>query len=269
MKKFAVFGNPIAQSLSPVIHQMFAKSCHLDIDYQKILVPMDSFNATVQTFFKEGVGCNVTVPFKEQAYNLVDKADPAATLAKAVNTIKITSDGELHGFNTDGIGLVTDLVSCYGTLKDKSVLLIGAGGAARGCVHPLLESGIKDLLIMNRTLEKAQKISDEMQDSRISVCATAALPDKWLPDVIVNSTSASLQNKLPGADGKWFANCGVAYDMVYGKQPTTFMEFAQEHGARLRCDGLGMLVEQAAAAFTIWTASVPSTTDVKMALRNR
>jgi shikimate dehydrogenase len=272
MKKFAVFGNPIAQSLSPRIHSMFATECNVDIEYTKKLAPVDGFEASLGEFFSDpqSYGCNVTSPFKEIAYGLMDEVSPAATLAKAVNTIKKTECGNLSGDNTDGIGLVADLLSKTSTLENKTILLIGAGGAAKGCIYPLLECNIKSLLLVNRSVDKAMDIANNVNDKRIEVMTTEALDHIKAVDIVINSTSASLHNQLPNVcRPSWFTHCEIAYDMAYSQEPTLFMQYAKAQGAPIQLDGLGMLVEQAAAAFTIWTGLKPSTDRVKAELRER
>ena len=266
MKKYAVFGNPIAQSLSPTIHAMFAKSCGIELEYTKILAPVDGFEQALSNFWAEGgVGCNVTLPFKEQAYALANECNSAAKLAKAANTLKRDESGTLHAYNTDGIGLVTDLTAKGAKLDGANVLLLGAGGAAKGVVQPLLEAGVKTLHILNRTLSKAQVIEkDSGSDRVVAITAESLAPDY---EVVINSTSASLQGTLPEVPVSVFKHCNIAYDMVYGSEPTVFMEFAKENGATAQVDGLGMLVQQAAAAFTIWTGEQPETQDVEHYLR--
>ncbi|MEC8231778.1 MAG: shikimate dehydrogenase, partial [Pseudomonadota bacterium] len=171
MKKFAVFGNPIAQSLSPTIHQMFAQQVGEEISYEKILAPEDGFVDAASAFLAQdaAIGCNVTMPFKLDAYNFAQVEDAAANDAKAVNTLMKTADGNVYGFNTDGIGLVNDLLNNGVALKNKHVLLLGAGGAARGVVSPLFEAGIAKLTIANRTLSRAEQVASESQYNEIAV----------------------------------------------------------------------------------------------------
>ncbi len=269
MKKFAVFGNPIAHSVSPTIHQMFAKSCGEDIGYEKILVPLDSFAEALESFFSDpqAVGCNVTVPFKQQAFEIAIDNSSAAKAAQAVNTLSKDSHGKIHGYNTDGMGLVRDLIAHDTDIKGKRILLIGAGGAARGAVMPLIEQFPAAIAVFNRTKEKAIEMVDSLSHELLTVVDKTAVND-FAADIVINSTSASLSNALPeGVTPELFAGCELAYDMAYGKQRTTFMEYAEQHGARQQLDGLGMLVEQAAAAFTIWTAKSPDTAPVIQYLR--
>ena len=270
MKKFAVFGNPIAQSVSPSIHKMFAEQVGEEIAYDKLLAPLDGFKEAATAFFSQAdvIGCNVTVPFKGDAWALADSLNNAADLAQAVNTLHKTSDGKIAGYNTDGIGLVADLQNQGVSLADKNVLIIGAGGACRGVVHPLLDMGIATLAITNRTIEKAKSIANSAGDSRVIALNKAGLTS-FEPDIIINSTSASLSHTLPDMEGIVFSHCELAYDMVYGSQPTTFMLAMRERGIGNVADGLGMLVEQAAASFTIWTAKTVQTAPVIQRLREQ
>jgi shikimate dehydrogenase len=239
MKKFAVFGNPIVQSLSPTIHQMFAKQCGEQISYEKILAPEDGFTPAANTFLSQpgAVGCNVTMPFKQDAFALASVDDQAALDAKAVNTLMKRSDGTIAGFNTDGVGLVNDLLNHGVQLQGKRVLLIGAGGAARGVIAPLIASGIASLHLTNRTKAKAETVASETGGGKVKVVG--------------------------------IEDCDKVYDMVYRAEPTYFMQQALSLGALQVLDGLGMLVEQAAASFTIWTGYKPKTSAVIDVLRSQ
>lgn len=270
MKKFAVFGNPIAHSVSPTIHQMFAKNCGETISYEKVLVPLDDFEQALSSFFSDpmAMGCNVTVPFKQQAFELASDNSSAARAAQAVNTLFKDGSGDIHGYNTDGMGLVRDLIAHGTELKDKRILLIGAGGAARGAIMPLIDESPASIAVFNRTRSKAQEMVDTLSHDRLAVIDKHNLND-FAADIVINSTSASLSNTLPdGVSPQLFTHCELAYDMAYGKSRTVFMEYAQQHGARKQLDGLGMLVEQAAAAFTIWTDKSPDTAPVIQFLRD-
>lgn len=250
---------------------MFAKSCGENIGYEKILVPLDSFAKALESFFSDpqAVGCNVTVPFKQQAYEIAVDNSPAAKAAQAVNTLSKDIEGKIRGDNTDGVGLVRDLMGHDTDLKGKRILLIGAGGAARGAVMPLIEQSPAVIAVFNRTKANATEMVDSLTHDLLTVVDKATVKD-FAADIVINSTSASLSNTLPeGVSPELFARCELAYDMVYGKQPTVFMEYARLHGARQQLDGLGMLVEQAAAAFTIWTAKSPETAPVIQYLRNK
>jgi len=269
MKKFAVFGNPIAQSLSPTIHQMFAEQVGEKISYEKILAPVDGFVDAANAFLaQEGaVGCNVTMPFKLDAFNLAKVDDQAAKDAQAVNTLMNGDSGEIWGYNTDGVGLVNDLLNSGVEIKGKRVLLIGAGGAARGVISPLLKAGAASLTITNRTKAKAEEVASAASNAKVQVAALEDIADV-APHIIINSTAASLSNELPCRlnDGV-LQNCEVVYDMVYKNSPTRFMREAAELGVKTQIDGLGMLVEQAAEAFYIWTQKRPDTSDIVKRVR--
>ncbi|WP_159534770.1 MULTISPECIES: shikimate dehydrogenase [Alteromonas] len=269
MKKFAVFGNPIVQSLSPTIHQMFAKQCGEQISYEKILAPEDGFTPEAKAFLAQpdAIGCNVTMPFKQDAFALANVDDQAALDAKAVNTLMKRSDGTVAGFNTDGVGLVNDLLNHGVQLQGKRVLLIGAGGAARGVIAPLIASGIASLHLTNRTKAKAEIVASETGGGKVKVVGIEDC-DTVAPHIIINSTAASLSNELPcSLDGGVLHHCEVVYDMVYKNSPTRFMRDAAELGVKTQIDGLGMLVEQAAESFYIWTDKQPNTKDVIEYLR--
>lgn len=268
MKKFAVFGNPISQSLSPAIHHMFADLTGETIQYEKIEAPIEDFEDTVTNFFADerAVGCNVTVPFKERAFKLSEaNCNEEAATAKAVNTLH-NVDGCLHGYTTDGMGLVADLLSTTGTLSGKRILLIGAGGATRGVAGPLLRENPESLFIANRTFAKAQAIVSDIANPKFEAITADDLVSIEA-HIIINCTSASLTGDLPVVSDSMFGKCELAYDMVYSSQPTRFMQYAAEKGAAGTRDGFGMLVEQAAAAFTIWTGKRPETAGVIQKLR--
>jgi shikimate dehydrogenase len=258
--KYAVIGNPISHSKSPQIHKMFAEQTGQDISYEAILAPLDSFAATIERLRKEGYkGCNVTVPFKLQASNLTPYLSTEVNDANAANTLAF--DGEIiKADNTDGTGLVRDIEhNLRIILQGKRVLLMGAGGAARGVQMPLICSGIQRLDIANRSLGKAEEmlihghrfISDQFNVT-IDAKSYSDLGGEQF-DIIINATSSGLsdENPLQKDVGNIFAPGALAYDMMYGRE-TPFMQFAREHGAAVVSDGLGMLVEQAAESFRIW-----------------
>jgi len=274
--KYAVIGNPIAHSKSPQIHKMFARQTGQDISYDKFEAPLDGFKEKIDELRKMGYrGCNVTVPFKQEAWRLAAPT-PRALDAGAVNTLKFIN-GEIIGDNTDGVGLVRDIEQNLGiALKQKRILLIGAGGAAQGVLHPLLEASqnhlvIKPLVICNRSPDKAvnliKTIGQHESFSRFSVKAVefGDLNDEQF-DVVINATSAGLKDEMPDIPKTIFAPGVLAYDMMYGRE-TPFMKFAREHGAAKVSDGLGMLVEQAAESFYIWRGVRPGTAPVIAALR--
>jgi shikimate dehydrogenase len=265
--RYAVIGNPVAHSKSPEIHARFAQQTGEQISYERLLAPLDRFEKTVDDFMDAGGrGANVTVPFKLEAYALATELSVRAQAAGAVNTLCLNGD-VIFGDNTDGVGLVTDIVQNAGiALHGKRLLLLGAGGAARGVLLPLLEQQPAQLVIANRMLQKATLLVEEFSAPHgvLSASGYDTLAGKY--DVIINATSASLADALPPLDGAVFAAGALAYDMMYSRDATPFMRFAAGHGATVR-DGLGMLVEQAAESFFVWRGVRPDTGPVHLALR--
>lgn len=265
---YCVFGNPVAHSKSPRIHGEFARLTGQDMDYSARMVQRDDFAKTLAGFFAhEGRGCNITVPFKEEAWRLADVRSVRAEKAGAVNTLLKGKDGRLYGDNTDGVGLVRDLLlnAAY-ALKDKRVLVLGAGGAVRGILAPLLAERPAQLVLANRTRAKAEQLAALFADEGpVRAAAFTDLADEKF-DLIINGTSASLHGEMPAIPSGIFAPGALAYDMMYGASPTVFLQWALAQGAEVR-DGLGMLVEQAAEAFYIWRQLRPPTTQVLAALR--
>jgi len=261
--RYAVFGHPVAHSKSPLIHAAFARQTGQDIAYEAILAPLDGFAGSVAAFVAAGGrGANVTVPFKEKAYALANRLTPRAQRAGAVNTLKFESDGIL-GDNTDGTGLVADLTrNLHRTLAGKRILLLGAGGAARGAIGPLLDQQPAALVIANRTVSRAQELANLFGRS-VRACGFDAADTPF--DLVINATAASLAGELPPLSPRVFATGSLAYDMMYGRD-TPFLSFARTHGAAT-ADGLGMLVEQAAEAFHVWRGIRPDTAPVIAALR--
>ncbi|MGA6103404.1 shikimate dehydrogenase [Pseudomonas solani] len=268
MDRYAVFGNPIGHSKSPLIHRLFAAQTGQALEYEALLAPLDDFTGFARAFFAQGLGGNVTVPFKEQAFQMADSLSERARRAGAVNTLKRLDDGSLLGDNTDGAGLVGDLMRNAGLeLAGKRVLLLGAGGAVRGVLEPLLAQRPAAVVIANRTVEKAEQLAREFAD----LGPVLASGFDWLEepvDLIVNGTSASLAGELPSISPSLIeAGHTVCYDMMYGAQITAFNRWAQEQGAARTLDGLGMLVEQAAEAFLLWRGVRPETAPVLAELR--
>lgn len=271
--RYAVIGNPVAHSKSPQIHAEFARQTGQDMVYDRLLAPLDGFEATVRQFFRSGgKGLNVTVPFKHEARNIttVSPGDNAAD-ADAVNTIKLEAD-QWIGYNTDGIGLVSDIEQNLGfPLHGKRVLLMGAGGASYGVMSPVLAQRPQLLVVANRTLDKAGDLVRHFRKFRdltpggISAAPYAGLAEAQF-DLVINATSAGLSGEMPPLPEGLFAPGALAYDMVYGRD-TLFLAFARRHGARA-VDGLGMLVEQAAASFCIWRGVRPRTAPVIEKLRS-
>ncbi|WP_111498430.1 shikimate dehydrogenase [Marinobacter bohaiensis] len=267
---YAVMGNPISHSKSPLIHNLFAQQTGESLEYTAIQCPMDDFPGTVRTFFERGgKGLNVTVPFKQTAYELVDRMTPGAEAAGAVNTLFQDTDGQLCGENTDGLGLVQDLTVNQGLdLSGKRILVLGAGGAVRGVLRPLLGQKPAEIVIANRTVEKAEALASLFSnDIPVRGCGFADVTEPF--DLIINGTSASLQGDLPPLDAGIIAAHTVSYDMMYGPDLTPFNRWAREHGAQRVIDGLGMLVEQAAEAFACWRGVRPETAPVMAQLRDR
>ena len=269
--RFAVIGNPISHSKSPAIHQAFAKQTGIDLSYERIEAPLDQFAQTVSNFFAAGgKGLNVTVPFKLQAWQLAAHLTQRASEAEAVNTLWI-KDGALHGCNTDGVGLVSDLRRLNIKLDGARVLLVGAGGAARGVIGPLLDTGCASLRVVNRTKEKALELVSSWQSAGRGQLSAGGLSDArqdggW--DLVINASASSLGDAPPDLPQGLYAPGAWAYDMMYGSKPTPFMLQAQRDGASGIADGLGMLVGQAAESFFIWHGVRPDVTPVLSGLRN-
>lgn len=260
--KFAVFGNPIAQSKSPEIHQQFAGQFNLQINYTRILSTEDQFARELAQFFSDGgVGCNVTAPFKELAFQQCATLTETAQRAKAVNTVILQADNSLLGHNSDGIGLVTDIVrNKQVPMRDKDILILGAGGATRGILAPIIAEQPKAITIANRTVEKARLLAAEFADLfPIKITATERPEYNSAPDILINGTSASLSAALPVTDDGLVDRHTVCYDLSYSAQPTAFLEWAASHGAKQTIDGKGMLAEQAADSFLHWTKQSPDT----------
>ena len=267
---YAVMGNPIAHSKSPRIHTLFAKQTGAALDYRAILVAIDGFAEAVTDFrMNGGKGLNVTVPFKEQAWALSTSRSKRAELAGAVNTLSLEDDKTILGDNTDGAGLVRDLLQNHGArLAGQRILLLGAGGAARGVIGPLLDEKPALLVIANRTAEKAVELARLFCElGHTEGCGLGDVAGQPF-DIIINATAASLSGTVPAIAGDTVTPGTRCYDMMYGDQPTAFMEWARAQGATQVTDGLGMLVEQAAESFYIWRKVRPDTAPVISALRN-
>jgi shikimate dehydrogenase len=299
--RYAVIGNPIAHSKSPLIHAAFAQQTGQDLEYDRVLTAPDDFADCVRRFFADGGrGLNVTVPFKELAWQLADERSPRAEMAGAVNTLipvpgatpgvtpnatpEATSDLKpaltagaipavrLRGDNTDGVGLIKDLGANHGfDFAGRRVLLLGAGGAARGVLRPLLETGVAELVIANRTAAKAQALAALLGGQtagmiRVCGCGLADLGPTGF-DLIINATSAGLKGAVPAIPARCLAAAAWTYDMLYGDVPTPFCRWGLAQGAVRAIDGLGMLVEQAAESFRLWRGVSPQTAPVIEMLR--
>jgi len=272
MDMYAVFGNPISHSLSPHIHLQFAEQCGQNLHYRAILAPLDGFAESLADFFAQGgKGCNITVPFKQDAYRLCDELTERARRAAAVNTLIRKPDGKRLGDNTDGAGLLRDLTQNLALpLKGRRILLLGAGGAARGVLEPLLGENPGELVIANRSLDKARNLLDEFATlDPLRVCGFADLSREQPFELIINATSASLAGELPPLPDGLLQDQGACYDMLYSKTPTLFQQWAGIQGALVNADGLGMLVEQAAEAFFLWRGIRPDSRAVLKELRGR
>ncbi len=262
--QYAVVGHPVAHSLSPQIHQQFAAQTKQTLDYGKIEAPVDGFVAVVDQFRADGgCGLNVTVPFKAQAWRYVDRLDELATSAQAVNTLSFR-DGDCLGFNTDGLGLLADLkVRHQQTIGGSKVLILGAGGATQGVLGPLLSEQPASVSIVNRTVSKAADLVAAWRRNFAGKCVLKALAYADVDekaDIVINATSMGLANQTVPLDPVWIEGA-FCYDMSYGAN-AKFMSWARQRGAKAAVDGLGMLVEQAAAAFNIWRGIMPQTDDV-------
>ncbi len=290
---YAVIGNPVSHSKSPLIHALFAEQTAQDMGYVAIEAPLDGFATTIERLRVTGCkGCNVTVPFKFEAFHLATQLSARALAAQAVNILSFEDD-KLSGDNTDGIGLVRDIEKNLGiTLSGKRVLLMGAGGAAYGAAFALVNAHVV-LTIANRTLEKADRLRHHLISAlnadpahnenlepfdstahrlaaalsaeTIKSCSYPSLQNMQF-DLVINATSSGLHNEMPPLPSGIFAPGALAYDMMYGRD-TPFMHFAQEQGVTRVCDGFGMLVEQAAEAFFIWRGVRPDTLPVLQKLR--
>ena len=273
MDRYAVIGNPIAHSKSPQIHAAFARQTGQELSYEALLAPVDGFAQTVADFRAQGGrGLNVTVPFKLEAFALAERHTPRAQAAGAVNTLAFSTDGVL-GDNTDGAGLVRDLSANLDfALAGRRILLLGAGGATRGALLPLLDSRPAHLTIANRTVGKAEALAAlfaaHAGDSVLDACGFDALAGRRF-DLVINATAASLAGELPPLPPGLYAEGALAYDMMYGRDPTRFMRAALADGAARAEDGLGMLVEQAAESFALWRGVRPDSGPVLAALRRQ
>lgn len=265
--RYAVVGHPVAHSKSPRIHRTFAEQTGEAVEYRAIDIPAGEFETRVREFFDAGgKGLNVTLPYKEDACRFATRLTRRARQAGAVNTLLREADGSILGDNTDGAGLVRDLTgNLHWDIRGLRVLVLGAGGAVRGVIGPLLEQQPAALVVANRTLSKAQALADAFGPP-VSGCGFDALAGQRF-DLVINGTSASLGGELPPLPDTLLADGACCYDMMYGLEPTVFLRWAKAHGAAAVADGLGMLVEQAAEAFFLWRGVRPKTAAVLLQLR--
>ena len=266
--QYRVFGNPIHQSKSPNIHKAFAQATDQHINYQAQLVKDDEFEETVKDFFaKGGKGLNITVPFKQRAFAMAQVLSAAAKKAEAANTLYLNAQGQLVAENTDGMGLVRDICNnLKGQLAAKRILVLGAGGAVRGVLQPVLAQLPTQVVIANRTYSKACDLAELFTDTG-PIQATPMAQLKGPFDWIINGTSASLAGDIPPLPQGLITNTSRCYDMMYSAQTTVFNEWALNQGAQQADDGLGMLVEQAAQSFNLWRGVLPPTDEVLLTLR--
>ncbi len=259
---YAVFGNPISHSKSPLVHSLFAKEFGINLVYDAVHVEVGGFEQAVSGFHANGGnGLNVTVPFKLNAWKLADELSERAKLAGAVNTLSLESI--VKGDNTDGAGLVRDIETNLAvTFENTNVLIVGAGGAVRGILSPVLEQEPNQIVIANRTKDKAVALA-EIFSSYGNIQASALHEAGSMSfDIIINATSTGIHGELPEISPRIFNNAHLVYDLMYGKDPTPFMNWADKNGVEQVSDGLGMLVEQAAESFRIWHDAVPTTARV-------
>jgi shikimate dehydrogenase len=275
---YCVAGNPIEHSRSPQIHHAFADQFGHNIHYSRLLAPIDAFAQSVMQFREQGgLGMNVTTPFKEQALALADQASLPASAAGAANTLSFV-DGLIHADNTDGPGLVNDLIQRHQLRLDGAdVVILGAGGAARGVVLPLAQASVRSILIANRTEQRASdlvvSLKTHVQPTGVSInsCSLDSLrsvASQLAAPVWINATAAGLNSQDSPVDAALLTNARIAYDMFYASQPTPFMQAAEQADCPLIVDGLGMLVEQAACSYRIWRGVTPETQPVYSMLRS-
>jgi len=270
--RFAVMGNPIAHSKSPRIHTSFGEQCGIALEYTAIQVDVGGFEQAVDGFKASGGrGLNVTVPFKSEAFDYADELSDDARIAGAVNTL-VFADGEpVRGPNPAGSGLVRDIQEVLGvSLQSKRVLVIGAGGATRGVIKPIVDQGPKSLVIANRTPDRAAAVASDLNPHLAMTVTGCGLDDVAGErfDIVINATAASLEGAIPDIDSSVVDGADLVYDMMYAAEPTAFLRWGEAHGAQQIADGLGMLVEQAADAFALWLGQRPLTEALRPGLRD-
>lgn len=264
--KFAVIGNPISHSLSPQIHQHFAEQFGIKLHYEAIAAPEDDFAGTIRQLQNEGYkGVNVTLPFKLQACEIATTLDSYAELADAANTLVFNDDNSINACNTDGLGLVKDLAEAQNVnLQGKTVLILGAGGAVQGIIKPLLDAGTSSITISNRTYSKAQTLAKKFAAyGEVFAVQQGLMPLTLAFDIVINATSASVEGKNLNIPDNIVTKKTVCYDLMYSQDDTVFIQWAKNQKVSQACDGLGMLIEQAAIAFYIWHGQKPNTAKTK------
>tara|TARA_S200000501_G_scaffold170948_1_gene161039 strand:+ start:3453 stop:4268 length:816 start_codon:yes stop_codon:yes gene_type:complete len=270
MKRYAVFGNPIKHSMSPLIHSYFAKSLNIEISYEPILGTIGKFNIEARNFLKDGgSGFNITLPFKQDAYNLATTKSNIALITGSVNTISL-KDGEIHGDNTDGSGFIEDLTKNIGYIvENKKILLMGAGGAAMGVIPNILYENPAELKIFNRTFKKAKDLSKKFSDIGEIQAINIENENKLEFDLIINATSLGIDNVDFVLPKSFFKEDTICYDMSYGEASNSFMSWANKNNLKFY-NGLGMLLEQAADSFYIWESKRPLiTNELRSILKQR
>ena len=267
---YAVLGNPISHSMSPQIHSLFAEQMAISLEYQAIEVPLDKLGPYVTLFSSEGgKGLNITIPFKENAYLLCTDLTKRAKESGSVNTIQFDEKTKIIGDTTDGQGLLNDLIKNYNiSLKEKTVLILGAGGTVRSIIQRLISEEIKEIVIVNRTVSRAEELEKKFNNKiNIKAYSYEALPRRAF-NLVINATSLSLSSKIPIISKEIINKNTFCYDLMYSNNETIFTKWAIENGAMRAVDGLGMLVEQAAESFFIWHGVKPDTAKVISALKN-
>lgn len=269
-KKFAVVGNPVKHSRSPQIHRLFSEEENINLTYDAVCVEPDNFSNWVADFFKQGgTGLNITVPFKVDAFHFADQLTRRARQAGAVNTLFKQEDGIILGDNTDGCGLINDMRdNLQWSLNNKTILVLGAGGAVRGILGPLVNEKPAKIIIANRTKSKAVQLARAFSPGLpIAGCEYSDLEDLMQADIIINGTSASLSQTLPDIPDRLINSNVCVYDMAYGAEPTVFLQWTKKYGAVCLADGIGMLVEQAAESFLLWNNVRPDTRSALNAIK--
>ena len=272
LASYAVFGNPIKHSKSPAIHAAFARQFGEEFGYRAVRVEPAEFEDKVRAFFERGgCGLNITVPFKERAFAMATQVSDRAARARAANFLMPTEDGGLLADNTDGIGLVRDMAANQGwQLGGRRALILGAGGAVRGILKPLLQEGPDSVFIANRTSSRAKDLADEFQEEGVTIAGGGfGALDGQSFDLIINGTSAGLAGEMPALPALFLSDRCCCYDMVYGAEPTPFMRWSAGQAAWAIADGLGMLVEQAAESFYLWRGHRPGTGEIIQSLRQQ
>ena len=264
VRKFAVFGNPISHSLSPMIHKEFAKEQKLNIQYKAIEPESDDFETHAQSFFsKKGIGANVTIPFKDQAYNFADERDEVSTICQCSNTLWY-DDGKIKAFNTDGLGFINDLKKKNIVMRDMTVLILGTGGSARSIINTLCSEDVKSISILSRTQDNVDKIIKNF-DERDKI---SHYSDSDSFGLVINTTPISMTNAEIPFPESIINSTTISYDLFYSRKQTRFQDWSLNRGASQALDGIGMLINQAALSYEIWNKFSPDTERVEQLIRS-